>query len=118
MNVRVARVCLDCDEVHAAQTCPICASESFAFVSRWVPVPERPNRSRQAARSEDAETYDQLVNPQPARSLASKVTKGVIGLAAITAAGGVWKRIAARDREPAESATSTSATKRGTVHPQ
>ena len=31
-SIRVARVCLDCDEVHDAQTCPICASESFAYV--------------------------------------------------------------------------------------
>jgi len=100
VNIRVARVCLDCDEVHDAQTCPICASESFAYVSRWVPVPERRNQPR-PAKSQDAETYDQLVNPQPARSLTSKVAKGAIGLATIAAAGWVWRRIATPDRGPA-----------------
>jgi hypothetical protein len=97
VNLRVARVCLDCDEVHDAQTCPICASESFAFVSRWVPVPERRNRSR-PAKSEDAEAYDQLVNPRPAGSLTSKIAKGALGLATITAAGWLWQRIAAIDK--------------------
>ena len=105
--MRVARICLDCDEIHDAQTCPICASESFAYVSRWVPVPERRNLSR-PARSEAAETYDQLVNPQPARSLASKVAKGAIGFATIAAAGWVWQRIATPVKGPTDSTPSDS----------
>ena len=108
VNIRVARVCLDCDEVHDAQTCPICASESFAYVSRWVPVPERRTPSRPPAKSEDAETYDRLVNPPPARSLASRVTKGAIGLVTITVAGWLWQRIAAPDKGPADSKPSSS----------
>ena len=41
MQLRVARLCLDCEEVHDAQQCPICASETFAFLTRWVAAPER-----------------------------------------------------------------------------
>jgi hypothetical protein len=32
-----ARLCLNCEEVHDAQTCPVCASETFAYLTRWVP---------------------------------------------------------------------------------
>ena len=41
MQLRVARLCLDCEEVHDGNHCPVCASEAFAFLSRWVPTPER-----------------------------------------------------------------------------
>ena len=41
MQFRIARVCLDCEEVHDAMQCPVCASETFAYLSRWVPAPER-----------------------------------------------------------------------------
>jgi hypothetical protein len=46
MQLGVARLCLDCEEVHDAQTCPVCASESFAFLKKWVPVDERRTRPR------------------------------------------------------------------------
>ena len=39
--MRRARLCLDCEEIHDSQQCPICASESFAFLTRWVSAPER-----------------------------------------------------------------------------
>jgi hypothetical protein len=41
MQLRMARLCLDCEEVHDAQQCPVCASESFAFLTRWIPAPDR-----------------------------------------------------------------------------
>jgi len=37
VQLNVARVCLDCEEIHDAQRCPVCASETFAFLTRWVP---------------------------------------------------------------------------------
>jgi hypothetical protein len=46
MQLRVARLCLDCEEIHDAQQCPVCASESFAYLARWVPAPERRARPR------------------------------------------------------------------------
>ena len=41
MQLRLARLCLNCAEVHDGQQCPVCASETFAYLSRWVPAPER-----------------------------------------------------------------------------
>jgi hypothetical protein len=46
MQLRVARLCLDCEEVHDGQQCPVCASETFAYLSRWVPTPERRTQPR------------------------------------------------------------------------
>ena len=41
MQLRVARLCLDCEELHADSSCPRCASQSYAFLSNWLPVDER-----------------------------------------------------------------------------
>jgi hypothetical protein len=41
MQLRVARLCLDCEELHVADTCPVCASESYAFLAAWLPSEER-----------------------------------------------------------------------------
>ena len=59
MQLRNARLCLDCEEVHDAPQCPVCASESFAFLTRWVPAPERRERPRVevASRPEVLEAY-------------------------------------------------------------
>ena len=54
MQLRVARVCLDCEEVHDAAECPVCASESFAFLSRWVPAQERRANPRLQAATKPA----------------------------------------------------------------
>ena len=50
MQLRTARVCLDCEELHDAQTCPVCASEVFAFLTQWVPVEERRAEPRRGPR--------------------------------------------------------------------
>ena len=60
MQLHAARLCLDCQEVHAETRCPVCASESFAALSRWIPVQER--RARPRDRGQDvAETYRRLL---------------------------------------------------------
>jgi hypothetical protein len=41
MQLRIARLCLNCDEIHDTQQCPVCASETFAYISKWVPTPDR-----------------------------------------------------------------------------
>ena len=41
MQLRVARLCLDCEELHASDACPVCGSESYAFLSTWLPSDER-----------------------------------------------------------------------------
>jgi len=37
MRLRDARLCLDCEELHTEDQCPLCASEAFSFVTRWIP---------------------------------------------------------------------------------
>jgi hypothetical protein len=49
MQLRVARLCLDCEELHNADTCPRCASQAYAFLSNWLPVDERRKWRRPAA---------------------------------------------------------------------
>ena len=37
MKLATARLCLNCDEVHDAHACPVCVSETFVYLTRWVP---------------------------------------------------------------------------------
>lgn len=46
MQLRKARLCIDCEEIHDQWQCPICASETFAFLTQWMPAPERRKRPR------------------------------------------------------------------------
>lgn len=48
MQLRVARLCLDCENLHVDDYCPVCASERYAFLSQWLPSEER-RRWRRAA---------------------------------------------------------------------
>ena len=41
MQLRVARLCLDCEELYVGDHCPVCASEHYAFLSTWLPSEER-----------------------------------------------------------------------------
>src|SRR6185503_18315270 len=45
MQLRNARLCLDCEEVHDAQQCPLCTSEAYVPLTRWVEAPERRTRT-------------------------------------------------------------------------
>jgi hypothetical protein len=74
MQLRVARLCLDCEEVHDAQQCPICASETFAFISRWVPTPERRASPRAGEPRE---------RPAPGASRKQLVGYGVLGVGVV-----------------------------------
>jgi hypothetical protein len=93
MQLRTARVCLDCEEVHDAQQCPTCASETFAFLTRWVPVPERRARPRPAepANPEAVETYREMLSPQRPGGW-SLIRRGALGLAIFGVAGWMWRR--------------------------
>ena len=89
MQLRNARLCLDCEELHEDPQCPICASESFAYLSRWIPVEERRSRRRSV---------------RPASAPKSPVTRwaqrGAVGLAAIALSGWLWQ--SSRPESPAE----------------
>ena len=81
MQLRVARLCLDCEEVHDRQQCPRCASESLAFLSLWVPSPERRSQPRELTPARPPEP--------PAKG--HKVAYGLMGLALAGVAGLWWK---------------------------
>ena len=96
MQLHVARLCLDCEDIHDQQTCPVCSSESFAYVSRWVPALEQRIQPRPLPSRETADTYRQLLDENRETSHTKRWVKGgVLGLAAISMAGWAWRRKAA-----------------------
>ena len=121
MKLTNARLCLDCEELHDLQHCPICGSESFAFVTRWVKpagnpapdvparpagnpdVPVRPARVPDASeRREQVDAYRQLLNPEPPpRRRGNFLASGALGLALIGLARVIW-RAAPEPKKPGE----------------
>src|SRR5438874_1631720 len=101
MQLRTARLCLDCEELHDAQQCPVCTSESFAFISRWVPSPER--RTGPGTRTPpppappppEAAVYRHLLVADAVRPKAVRFLKrGAVGLAAVSLARWAWRQYA------------------------
>src|SRR5205085_11558696 len=103
MRLSNARLCLDCDEVHDELKCPVCASESFAFIKRWVTTGEKRQRPAAAgpapldekARSETVETYRALLSGNGERRLTTTqlLRGGAVGLAVLGVAGWTLQRI-------------------------
>jgi hypothetical protein len=79
MHLREARLCLDSEELHVADRCPRCASDAFAFVTRWIPVAERRAARRPPPR------------PAPPSRLASLARGGVTGMVLVAAARWLWR---------------------------
>ena len=87
MQLRIARLCLDCDEIHYAQQCPVCASEMFAYMTRWVPAPERRQVPRETP-SPRADVYAALTEEKGRTSPRGRMLKGgVLGLTAVGLVG-------------------------------
>jgi hypothetical protein len=110
MHLGVARLCLDCHEVHEYDRCPGCTSEAFAFISRWVKVetaPLRPPTTRPdtASDAEKVDSYRQLLQPTPTTSRAHRWmrTGGLLVAAGYVARLG-W-HIANRQRPESEDQT-------------
>jgi hypothetical protein len=100
MQLRVARLCLDCEEIHGEETCPVCGSQSFGYISRWIPAPERRKRARPVVTSPAADTYRELLTPDDHRSATSRwLRRGVIGLTAVSVAGWLWRRSATETQQ-------------------
>lgn len=92
MQLRIARLCLDCEEIHAEQQCPVCASEAFTFIKRWVPAPERRSKAR-TENAADADAYRGLTTTQQKPVGAAQLVKrAVVGVAAASVAGWLWHR--------------------------
>ncbi len=84
MQLRHARLCLNCEEVHASAHCPACASERFAYVTRWVPPEERRTEPRSApGRSVSAPTTVQAPRLR-------WVKRGAAGVAVLAASRLLW----------------------------
>jgi hypothetical protein len=93
MQLHVARLCLDCEEIHDQQSCPACTSESFSYITRWIPRPDGLIRQRPTASREAVETYRELINPPPAVSGTRRWAKrGAVALAAVGLASWAWRQ--------------------------
>ena len=93
MQLHVARLCLDCEELHEQQTCPVCSSESFVYISRWVPAPERRTRPRAVPAREAAKVYREwLDNNSETPASRRWLKRGVLGVAAVSMLGWAWRR--------------------------
>src|SRR3989442_16027560 len=96
MKLHVARLCLDCQDIHDQQTCPVCSSESFAYISRCIPAPERRTHPRPLPSREAAAAYHQLLDANRQTSGTRRwVKRRELGLAAISIARSAWRRKAA-----------------------
>jgi hypothetical protein len=98
MKLNTARLCLDCDEVHDDAHCPSCASESFAFIKRWVKAPEARAHvaEENESRAERAATYRALLAANNESTMTRRLLRGgVFGLAMLGAAGWLLQRSAA-----------------------
>jgi hypothetical protein len=90
MQLRNARLCLDCDEIHDGLQCPVCASETFTYITRWVPVPE-PRRPR-PSNSPEAEVYRQLVGEEATPPRGRRLLKrGAVAITALGVLGWIWQ---------------------------
>jgi len=104
MQLRLARLCLDCEEIHDQQSCPVCSSESFAYITRWIPRPDGTPRQRPAPSRETAETYRELINPTPRPSGARRwARRGAVALGAVGLASWAWRQKGTGDARPSES---------------
>jgi hypothetical protein len=88
MQLRNARLCLDCDEVHDAQQCPVCTSEIYVPLTRWVVAPERRSVSRAEPSSSRAEIYRALIEGESRSTRTRRMLKnGALGVAALGVLG-------------------------------
>jgi hypothetical protein len=90
MQLHVARLCLDCNEVHDTNECPRCGSESFAYLSRWVPAPERRVAARPTS-SPEADVYRELIEPST-RTRGRLLRRGALGISALAVAGWLLRK--------------------------
>jgi hypothetical protein len=100
----MARLCHDCEEVHEDPQCPVCASETFTFITRWVPAPERRKRPRPTT-SPEAEVYRQLTGDENNRSAGHLLKRTAMGLTVLGLAGWFLGR-RNPNRQPGDSLTS------------
>ena len=71
----------------------MCASETFTFITRWVPAPERRKRPRPTT-SPEAEIYRQLTRAadEPPPTAGRLLKRAAVGLTAVGIVGWLWGR--------------------------
>jgi hypothetical protein len=78
----------------------VCASETFTYIARWVPMPE-PRRSRPLD-SPEADVYRQLVNvKEPPKRGRRMLKQGAVALTALGVLGWLWQSRAGSDESDA-----------------
>ena len=87
MELRNARLCLDCEEVHEQPRCPICGSETFSFIARWIPAATAAAPRPRKATSQEADIYRQLINGESTSKRGRLLKRGVVGLTALGLVG-------------------------------
>jgi hypothetical protein len=88
MHLRSARLCLDCEEIHEDQQCPLCASESFAFLTRWIPS----DKPRPAARPAAPLPQPSVANAARLPADMRWLRRGAAGVALIALGRWIWQR--------------------------
>jgi len=110
MRLPNARLCLDCDEVHDQARCPVCASESFAFIKRWIKTPEKrtPPQVPTNVPSETLDTYRALLDggTEPRTAVQRLLRGGAVSLAVFGVAGWMFQRsLRKKDTKPSGPST-------------
>jgi hypothetical protein len=88
MHLGVARLCLDCHEIHQYDRCPACTSEAFAYITRWIKLDNAASRppiehENSSAAVEKIDTYRQILQHTASDSRATKwLRNGALLLAA------------------------------------
>lgn len=94
VQLRVARLCLDCEEVHDEYRCPACASDQFSYLTRWVPVPDRPERPRRARPpaepGPEVEAYRRLIHGDPPPRKRRYLPRALMSLGAVAGVAGLF----------------------------
>ena len=77
MHLGVARLCLDCHEIHEYDRCPACMSEAFAYITRWIKLDTIGSRPRSEPENNPAEvekidSYRQILHPTANGARATK----------------------------------------------
>jgi hypothetical protein len=115
MQLSVARLCLDCQEIHEEDRCPICTSEAFAFMTRWVKI-DAPSQDvsstyeKQEGAASKVEAYRRILNPAPQRSAAAGwLRRGSLVVAVGYLARWGWQIAAHNTRRSPQDSESNSA---------
>ena len=91
MQLRSARLCQDCEEIHEDRRCPVCASEAFAFITRWIPAPEGRAQPR-VTTTPQAEMYRRLIADEEPGRRSRLLKQALIGLTTVGVAGWIWRK--------------------------